>query len=211
MAPPIPARLARRPTLGGLVIPHITTIRPDRVPVLSAIDEPRRLSALVRRLCGVCGDPLGSPLVFLVRERDFTESAGVIDGWSVEPALHPECLRYSVQACPMLSGAMTHYRSTPPVINRPGAQRMYADAADAEARRGHPAEPWFEVWTTGYDVPADGPRAGYAHLTGRPRRLRPLCQNPAAPGAVRPAAVRVAELLADLFALFPNTTGDDQP
>ncbi|WP_346103431.1 hypothetical protein [Nonomuraea maheshkhaliensis] len=53
----------------------------------------RQRRAMRQRLCGTCGRPLTSPMVF-IGERDMP--------YSQEPALHVECAVFSLRACPHL-------------------------------------------------------------------------------------------------------------
>ncbi len=67
--------------------------------------------------------------------------------------MHPECLDYAVAVCPMLNGAMDHYRSGPPAT-------VAGLLASTPARAGKPAEA-YEAWfitPSGYEIAyaADG-------------------------------------------------------
>ncbi len=167
--PPIPIRLVHRPTIGGLVVPYITPRADDGRHLFGAVDSLRQQRCLTDRRCSVCGRPLvqrpGDRLILLMRLSDLPHRR------TSEPALDPVCAAYTHAACPMVAGRLTHYRTTP---LRPGP-RMQA-ASDQAARLGAPAEPWFAVWLTGYQVVVD-PRNGqlaasYAGI--RPLRIRPL-------------------------------------
>jgi hypothetical protein len=167
--PPIPVRLAHRPTLGGLAVPYVTPRTDDGRHLFGGVDPHRQWQCLTQRRCGVCGLPLGEDfgqrLILLMRLSDLPARR------TSEAALDPVCAAYTEAACPMVAGQLRHYRSTP---MRLGAGM--APAADEAARLGAPAEPWFAVWLTGYDTVID-PRSGQlaAAYTGiQPLRIRPI-------------------------------------
>ncbi|GAA0908690.1 hypothetical protein [Virgisporangium aurantiacum] len=167
--PPIPVRLAHRPTLGGLVVPFITPRTYDGRYLFGGVDPRRQRQCLIRRLCSVCGDALlARPvdrLVLLMRLSDLPFRR------TSEPALDPVCAAYTQAACPMVAGQLSNYRSVP---MRLGVGM--APAADQAARLGATAEPWFAVWLPRYDTviePRNGqPAASYAGI--RPLRIRPI-------------------------------------
>ncbi len=154
--PPVPAWLAHRPTLGGLVVPWITPQADDGRHLFGVLDPARQHAALTGRLCQVCGRPLGKRLVLLMRWQDLPHRC------TAEPGCDPQCCAYVQAACPMVAGRMSHYRSTPP---RLGPDMVHAP--DTAARLGKPAPVWFAVWLADYRVVGD-PRSGtlvasYAH------------------------------------------------
>jgi len=167
--PPIPVRLAHRPTIGGLVVPFISPRTHDGRYLFGGVDPLRQWQCLTGRRCSVCGRPLveqpGDRLILLMRLSDLPHRR------TGEPGLDPVCAAYTQAACPMIAGRLTHYRSTP---MRLGAGM--APAADEAARLGAAAEPWFAVWLTRYDTvidPRNGqPAASYAGI--RPWRIRPI-------------------------------------
>lgn len=149
-APPIPQRLARRPTLGGLVVPYVALTIGDRIH----FGQTRGMKAarcIIDGLCQVDGKPLGAaPFLFLG-----TQSA-IDEGFSSEAPLHPECAAYSAKACPMLNGAMRHYAKhdrshTGEPCGDPGCDcgGWVSDPAD---KAGAPSEPWFQIWVSGYQL-----------------------------------------------------------
>ena len=180
-APAIPLSLAHRPVLAGLVVPYITARRPsDGAWRFGAIDSDRQHECLHHRLCQVCGHPMREVMVFLVR---FGVDGIILPDWVAaevaEPALHPHCLAYTVAACPMLGGSMTHYRSTPVQMGE-----GVLHAPDSGARLGAPAEHWFEVWVDSYKVAVrtSGQQTTVrARLNQRPLRIRALEAHPAHP------------------------------
>jgi hypothetical protein len=181
----IPDHLKHRPTLGGMVVPYITGRRPeDRAWVFGAIDARRQQRCLVSRWCQICGKPIETPpYVFLVRPHevlvlpDFDTFALRTVARTAEPALHPACVPYSVQACPMLSGRKQHYRSTPAPVGK------YAvHGHDVDARLGYPAEEWLMVEATSYRVElAGGQGLMYAMVNQFGPAPKPLARSTANP------------------------------
>ncbi|WP_433531230.1 hypothetical protein ACQPYA_03725 [Micromonospora sp. CA-263727] len=134
---PIPVTLRHRPTVGGLVVPWITMQMPDGRYRFGAIDAERLLAALTDRICQICGNPMDRPFVFAMRDVDLSRLI------SSEPAMHPECAKYSVAACPMLAGTMSRYRAQ-------GSDSPASAGDPAGVRPGHAAHSWRLLWTSGY-------------------------------------------------------------
>ncbi|MDQ0994806.1 cell envelope biogenesis protein OmpA [Streptomyces sp. V3I7] len=144
---PIPQRCADRPQSGGLVVPYVSVVHNGHA-AFGSLDAERTLAALLRRLCQICGQSLNERCFLIARPAD------VAQGYTAEPALHPECLPYTAIHCPMLNGTATHYRRAP-VLDRHPAGRPCTDpscrcpsrAPDQgyTARSGSPAER-YEAW-----------------------------------------------------------------
>lgn len=117
----IPERLASAPTAQGMVVPYVTVAHRDRSrPVWGQLDRTRLLTALVDRLCQICGDPLEDPAVLYLRPADY------LRGIAVEPATHRDCGGYSTRVCPMLvTRRFTNSEATslqnPSTVRSPGA------------------------------------------------------------------------------------------
>lgn len=183
MIPPIPAQLAHRPTVGGLVVPYIS-LRTDRGFHLGHVSQPRWLEVIGERRCQVCGEPLvlagirHSPhdrWVLQVRPSDMAA------GYSAEPALHPVCAAYAAKACPMVAGRRETYRRTPlnttaRTCDLPDCRCEVLDS-NPNPRLGAPAEPWLAVWCRPdqYTVAVgpDGQLAGLV-IPKDPTRVRPI-------------------------------------
>ncbi|WP_328617257.1 hypothetical protein OHS18_13530 [Amycolatopsis sp. NBC_00355] len=161
--PPVPAALAHLPIVGGLVVPWITPRTTDGRYLLGAVDAAKIRMAIHRRLCGVCGQPLGDRLVLLVRESDLARLA------STEPGLHPHCAAYCTTACPMVAGRRSHYRTSAHHI---GPSAIHG--ADVDKRLGAAAEPWHAVWLTRYDVITLHGHPAASYLLISPLRIRPV-------------------------------------
>lgn len=69
----------------------------DGNPDLRTSDQRKVRMCAQGRLCGVCGTALGYWIAFV------TGPVGCENRYTSEPPLHPECARYSLQACPHLS------------------------------------------------------------------------------------------------------------
>lgn len=169
--PPVPIRCAGRPNLGSLVVPWITLHAGGRY-LFGALDKDRRDRALAERRCQVCGQSFDERICLAVRPAD------VHAGYTAEPGMHPECLAYSVRACPMLSGDATRYRATPASSGLPGV----AEAGHGP-RAGRPADA-FDAWwirPRSYCVKTDPEHPG--QLLGIDLDVPVLCKRP-----IRPAA-----------------------
>src|SRR6476659_217163 len=103
--PPIPTRLAQRPTRNGLVVPYISMTDADGKAHLGQTRGIRVGECIVHGWCQICGTPLdrSRPLLFLVTQEN------IDDAFTGEPPLHPECAAYSITACPMIAGRMPTY------------------------------------------------------------------------------------------------------
>lgn len=144
----VPARLQSAPTAQGMVVPHVTLAHRDRRrPVWGQLDQARLLDVLSHNLCQVCGQPLTDPVMLFLRPADY------LFGIAVEPGLHPECGRYSTQACPMLAGRTDRYnpvrRDTYRACDDPHChctrwRFSMPDPREAQ-REGRPAEAWYQA------------------------------------------------------------------
>ncbi|MFE6304969.1 hypothetical protein [Nocardiopsis sp. NPDC057823] len=143
-APAVPTRLAHRPTVGGLVVPWVS-LESDRGHHLGQVSEGRRVAALRGRLCQICGEAL-----YLDRYVLLGRASDEARGYVVEPGMHPECAAYSVKACPMLTGAMDHYRKHPVDMSGrscpdPDCGCSFLPSPDSTVRAGRPADTFFKV------------------------------------------------------------------
>lgn len=177
-APPVPVRLGDRPTVGGLVVPWIS-LETDRGHHLGQVSQVRWQVCIHWQRCQTCGQRLDHKYVVVARVSDRER------GYVAEPAMHPECAAYSAKACPMLAGAMDHYRTHPQDMSQrtcpdPECQCALIPAGDTDARAGAPAERFFSVWARWDDYrPAedtDGSLLGLA-WPQMPLRMRPLGEN----------------------------------
>lgn len=161
--PLIPAELAARPTVGGLVVPAITPRMEDGRFLFGTIERSLADRAIKERRCGVCWHELEDPCVLLMRVSDLPREC------TSEPALHPVCKDYTVDACPMVAGRMQHYRRSLPKLDATAIRE-----SNSEARLGDPAEPWYAVWVRDYDVTQDNGPAAASYAGREPIRTRLL-------------------------------------
>lgn len=175
-APPIPARLAGRPTRSGLVVPWISVVLADGTAHLGNVHGTKSHTALMRKLCQTCGEPLERPLVL------FATASGLELGQTSEPGMHPECAAYSAKACPMVNGMLKHYKTADRVAGQPcfepgcDCAGWVSESPGADA--GRSVEPWFAVWVDDYAVGVD-PKTKLANAAiwkgfFEPLRVRPL-------------------------------------
>ena len=180
--PPIPQRLAHRPTVGGLVEPYISMRAGERV-LLGQVKGIKVARCIVEQLCQICGRPLipGAPFLFLGTQHVLDEH------FSAEPALHPECAAYSMAACPMINGSMRTYSKHPFALDGrpcddPGCDCTGYITHNPESgdKAGQPAEPWHQIWITDYTVgvrkpgPLTADNVTGAVLTGRILKIREI-------------------------------------
>jgi len=79
----------------GKEVPYTLSRDRDGVPDFKAIDPKRIRKCLEKNLCGICGQRLGSPVVFVGGE----ESTRFND-----PPNHPRCAARAFLSCPFLKG-----------------------------------------------------------------------------------------------------------
>lgn len=152
--PPVPARCADRPTVGGLVHPYVNVTLAGGGVDFRAQHHTRAVECVSNNLCQVCAQPLVHPIVLLGTDRALAE---LVFG---EPPLHPECAVYTSRACPMVAGRRTHYASGPSVSERERGRACFLPGCDCggwvahpgSRQAGAPAQPWFAVYVTDYAI-----------------------------------------------------------
>lgn len=105
---PIPVKLRQRPKWHGLPIPFTTFIGPDGQPDFKVNDIQAVHSCLMRKLCGLCGQPLKKPIVVI--GGDLCAENRVF----IDPPMHEGCALYACKVCPYLANAEGKYSSRPP-------------------------------------------------------------------------------------------------
>lgn len=105
---PMPARLARLPRDGrGYPIP-VNVVNANGVLDFRATD-PVKLERLIdRRCCALCGEPLGSRIVFVGGPRS------IASRFFTDPPMHRDCATYALQVCPFLAAPSFSYRRAVP-------------------------------------------------------------------------------------------------
>jgi hypothetical protein len=147
--PNIPVHLADLPTVGGLVVPFVGLRHNNGQAALGMTDYRLVTKCLRESLCGVCGQPLRRPMVFLMRPVDLARNC------CSEPGMCPPCAAYTQRACPMLNGQMDHYRKAYPQFAKrecddPTCSCWAWFSLPSPSRYGAPAEDWHALWTGGY-------------------------------------------------------------
>jgi hypothetical protein len=163
--PPIPASCANRPTVGGLVAPWVNIQLADGGVDFRSPHQATYERCWTEGRCQVCSNSTGHPAVLFggpnqLRDLHFDE-----------PPLCAPCARYASQACPMVSGRMSHYADRERLAegNRGhvcpdgacgcgGFTDSDPDAGDAS---GQPAHSWYAVYV----------RPGAWQLTGNVVRI----------------------------------------
>lgn len=100
-----PAALQARPVCPRrkLPIPFINEIRPDGTGEFGIFDDRQIELCLARRLCAMCGDPLGE-LVALIGDG---VSLACETGYYIEPPVHERCGEIALAGlCPFISGEL---------------------------------------------------------------------------------------------------------
>lgn len=94
--PPVPPRMLRLPVRRGYPVPWFVAMVDGDYHFPTA--DGRKLAiALARRLCWVCGQPLGSYFSFVIG------SMCAVNKTTSEPPCHKECAIFSAIACPFLT------------------------------------------------------------------------------------------------------------
>lgn len=176
---PVPARLADRPTLGGLAVPYVSVSDGTR-HLLGQVHRSKALRCIRDHLCQACGKPLrGRRIVFVTAE-------GLASSYSAEAALDPKCAAYAARVCPMLAGEMDTYRQTAAPVERvacvePGCGcGGFVPSPGVNSRPdGAPAEEWWAVWLDDYQIAVDDRMQihGLAWLGMTPVRVRELARG----------------------------------
>lgn len=94
----MPARIAALPRNGvGYPIPWFVATLDDGTRDFRIAGKTQYITALRRRLCWICGRPLGRNVAFTVGPMC------AVNRISAEPPGHRDCATYAAQACPFLS------------------------------------------------------------------------------------------------------------
>lgn len=93
--PPVPKRMQSLPIRRGYPVPFFVAMVDGEYHFPTA-DSRKMLQCLLKRLCWVCGKPLGAYLAFTIGPMC------AINRISSEPPSHLECAEFSARACPFL-------------------------------------------------------------------------------------------------------------
>ena len=93
----MPPRMARRPVSEkGFPVPWFVSMIKGKWDFVN-IDPRKYFEAYKRRICWLCGEPLGQYACFVIGPMC------AINRVSAEPATHRDCAEYAVKACPFLA------------------------------------------------------------------------------------------------------------
>lgn len=123
--PPVPWRMRARPIHRGYPVPWFVA-DVDGVPDFRIVDARKYRPAIERRLCWLCGRPLGAYLAFAIGPMC------AVNRVNSEPPSHRECAQFAMQGCPFMTQQEKGYRtaglpdgvSDPagfPITRQPGA------------------------------------------------------------------------------------------
>lgn len=178
----VPARLADRPTVGGLVIPWITVTLADGSPDWRACIRHRVNQCISDRRCQLDGQRIPGIAVFFAADDQMPAAPGQPIVTDVPP-VHPECWSYAAQACPMLAGRASTYAERPRraatsrqnVCTEPGCDCGGWISVDprGEAMAGREVGTWYAVWATDWAMTPDR-SGGLFAVVAAPRRIRPV-------------------------------------
>lgn len=95
---PIPSKMSRLPISDkGFPTPWFVAALPDGTRDFRVADEEKMYMAINRKLCWLCGQPLGVYKAFVLGPMC------TITRTTSEPGCHLECAEYAVRACPFLT------------------------------------------------------------------------------------------------------------
>lgn len=103
--PPIPARLRSLPIERGYPVPWFVALVDGHYD-FRVVDARKYKPAVERRLCWICGQRLGTYLVFPIGPMC------AVNRTSGEPPSHRECAEWSAKACPFLTQREPERRET---------------------------------------------------------------------------------------------------
>jgi len=150
----------RCPGCGGLKTVPVPCppLWPGSIPEFRAMDPQKRVNAIERKLCWVCGEKLGTNFCFV---------AGPMCGvnrTSAEPPCHLECGQWSALNCPFLSNPRMVRREDEQINNS-----SLRDTAPGMAITRNPGVTMLWV-CRGYEIFEDGKGAFLIHM-GDPTRV----------------------------------------
>ena len=82
----------------GLPIPYVVLNDNNGCPHFKVNDTEKSLECIIKKLCNVCGKPLGNDMWMLGGPASAFHPEGVFN----DPPVHKECGVYSLKACPYL-------------------------------------------------------------------------------------------------------------
>lgn len=124
--PPIPWRMRARPIYRQYPVPWFCEETAPGHFDFRIVDARKFKPAIERRLCWLCGRPLGQYLAFAI------DPMCAVNRVNSEPPSHRECAQFAMQGCPFLTQQLANYRTTGlpegvsdpagiPITRQPGA------------------------------------------------------------------------------------------
>lgn len=105
--PPLPERVRKLPLESrGYPIPWFACTLDDGTRDIRVADNVKRVLAVKRRLCWICGEQLGQFLAFVIGPMC------AVNRNTAEPPSHRECAEFAVQACPFMLHPKADYRGS---------------------------------------------------------------------------------------------------
>jgi hypothetical protein len=101
--PPMPERILRLPVERGYPVPWFVA-EINGVYDFRIVDAPKRIEAIKKNLCWICGERLGASLAFNIGPMC------AINRVTSEPPAHRECAVWAAKACPFLTQQQTKRR-----------------------------------------------------------------------------------------------------
>jgi hypothetical protein len=118
----IPTRMAHRPRdQRGYPIPFSQFVDDAGTPDFRTLDDGRTMQCLQRRLCSLCGEPMGRHIFFVGGPKC------VEHGLFYDPPMHRDCAIFAIQTCPHLARAKGRYADPAPRIFKPGYKHVVGD------------------------------------------------------------------------------------
>jgi hypothetical protein len=137
----MPAHIAALPQFKGYPIPFTNHVYPDGTPDFRVLDPEKVKACMERKLCGICGQPLGPKWVFAGGpacrgSRLFSD-----------PAMHEECGKFAYATCPYLLGRIDHSEEITP--KRPDNVKEFAECPFSSNKR---PDEMFLFYSCGYQI-----------------------------------------------------------
>lgn len=103
--PPMPARILALPVERGYPVPWFVAKIDDHYD-FRIVDAPKRVEAIKKHLCWICGEKLGVRLAFNIGPMC------AVNRVTSEPPSHKDCAIWAAKACPFLTQQQVKRRET---------------------------------------------------------------------------------------------------
>jgi hypothetical protein len=92
-----------------LPIPYSAERDENGIGIFTALDPVHKDRIIRHRLCGLCGEPLGSWITFLGDEHSLEP-----EGFFIDPPMHEKCSEAAILLCPFIAGERVPRRPATP-------------------------------------------------------------------------------------------------